>query len=255
MHFIFSGLLKYIHNWLFLNDKGQQAHFFFLLTYILLLLSLIRKYAMKKILLLVLIASGTCCLAQSKDDMTDTRKKNEGFKKIPQKEIRADLASFTMAGIDESVAKGDITKIPFSSVGPDFMTFEGGNIKATVTTAPFVPSKHKLDYDEKYLIKIDRKTYYGDYGSVPKRYVSNVTVIIDKDTVAIPATAYFDLYNLNLSYSEKGKQLSTNGIYKSKDGHRIYLYLFSKDNSGSYEVTWVIQDKQFMRRVLDYGFM
>ena len=210
---------------------------------------------MKVILFYTTLLSVSFCSAQSKDDMTDTRRKNESFIKVPQKEIRADLASFTMAGIDESVAKGAIAKIPFTSLGSDYMLFEGDHIKATVSTAAFEKSRHKLDYDEKYLIKIDRKTYYGDYGHLPLTYIRRVEVIIDKDTVSIPAAAYSDIYNLNLSYSDKKRQLSTNGIYKSKDGHRIYFYLFSKDNAGSYEVTWIIQDKKYMRRVLDYGFM
>ena len=210
---------------------------------------------MKIVTLVIALIYGYSCTAQSNDDMPDTRKKTESFIKIQQKEIRADLASFTMSGIDESVGKGDISKIPFTSVGPNFMTFENDNIKASVTIAPFLKSKHKLDYDEKYLIKIDKKPYYGGYGSIPATTINQVIIIIDKDTVAIPAAAYSDLCNLNLSYSEKGRQLSTNGIYRSRYGNRIYLYLFSKDKSGSYEVTWIIQDKKYVRRVLDYGFM
>ncbi len=80
--------------------------------------------------------------------------------------------------------------------------------------------------------------------------------MIGKDTIDIPAAAYSDLYNLNLTYLDKsGTQRSANGIYRSKDGYRIYLYLFCKDNTGSYEVTWVLQDKKYLRRVVDYGFM
>ncbi len=187
--------------------------------------------------------------------MTDTRKKNEGFLKISQKDIRADMATFTLSGIDESIGKAELPKIPFTSINENTITFTGDNIKASVTTALFNPSKHKLDYDEKYLIKIDKKTYYGGYGSVPKKYISQVTMMIGKDTVVIPPVAYFDLYNLNFTYNDKGAQRSRNGIFRSKDGHRIYLYLLCKDNTGNYEVTWVIQDKKYFRRVLDYGFL
>ena len=210
---------------------------------------------MKLILSALLFAISCSVCAQANDDMTDTRRKNETVAKIQQKDIRGELASFTMAGIDESIGKGDIYKIPFSAAGADFMTFEGDGMKATVTTAPFDPAKHKLDYDEKYLIKIDKKTYYGGYGKVPKNYIKKVTMVIGKDSVAIPPTAYSDLYNLNFSYLNKGIQKSTNGIYRSRDGHRIYLYIFCKDSTGSYEVTWVFIDKKYARRVLDYGFM
>ena len=187
--------------------------------------------------------------------MTYTRKKNESFLKISQKDIRADVATFTLSVIDESIGKADLQKISFTSMGPNFMAFEGEGIKATVTTASFDPTKHKLDYDERYLIKIDKKPYYGGYGSVPKKYISLVTMMIGKDTVVIPSVAYFDLYNLNFTYTDKGAQRTRNGIYRSKDGHKIYLYLLCKDNTGNYEVTWVIQDKKYFRRVLDYGFL
>jgi hypothetical protein len=105
-------------------------------------------------------------------------------------------------------------------------------------------------------VKIDRKYYYGDYGNLPKKQISQIRLMIGKDTIIIPAAAYSDFYNLNLSYEDKtGTQRSANAIYRSNDGRRLYLYLLSKDATGSYEVTWVIQDRKYLRRVVDYGFM
>ena len=37
------------------------------------------------------------------------------------------------------------------------MTFEGDGIKATITTMPFDPSKHKFIYDEKYVTELIKK--------------------------------------------------------------------------------------------------
>lgn len=194
------------------------------------------------------------CQAQN-DDMPDTRRKTEAFARFHYGSLRADLATFTLAGLSESVGAVPLQKIPYTSLNNNSITFEGEGIRAGVTIAPFEPAKHKLQYDDKYLIKIDRRPYYGNYGSVPKTEISVVSVIIGKDTVVIPPIAYSDLYNLNFTYSDKGVQRTTDGVYKSKDGHTIYLYLFSKDNTGSYEVTWIIQDGKYLRRVLDYGFM
>ncbi|MDP4117520.1 MAG: hypothetical protein Q8903_15405 [Bacteroidota bacterium] len=210
---------------------------------------------MKIFFISVCMLYGFSCSAQKYYDYQDTRKKNESFAKLPKTEIRADLATFTLSGIDEAVGKDELQKISFTTFGPDFMNFEGDNIKASIKLLPFDKSKHKLDYDEKYLIRIDRKTYYGNYGNIPKTYIGNITITIDNDSIAIPTAAYADLYNLNLTYMDKGTLRSRNGIYKSKDGHRIYLYLLCKDATGSYEVTWIVQDKKYLRRVLDYGFM
>jgi hypothetical protein len=193
--------------------------------------------------------------AQRFYEYQDTRKKNESFAKLPKAEIRVDLATFTLSGIDEAVGKEELKKIPFTNFGLDYMNFEGDDIKASIKLSPFDPGKHRLDYDEKYLIRIDRKTYYGSYSNIPKTFISKVILTIGGDSVTIPAAAYFDLYNMNLTYTDKGTLRSRNGIYKSIDGHRIYIYLFCKDACGSYEVTWVLQDKNYLRRVLDYGFM
>lgn len=207
---------------------------------------------MKIIFISLLVANGYCCVAQ---DFQDTRKKNESFAKLPRTEIRADLATFTLAGIIDAVGKNELQKISFTFFGDNFMNFEGDSIKASIQLAPFDKSKHRLDYDDKYLIRIDRKTYYGNYGTIPQTDIRHITLIVDNDTVFIPPAAYADIYNLNLTYNDRGTLRSRNAIYKSKDGHRIYLYVFCKDNTGSYEVTWIVQDKKYLRRVLDYGFM
>ena len=210
---------------------------------------------MKAIFFSMCILYGFSSSAQKYYDYQDTRRKNESFARLPKTQIRADLATFTLSGISEAIGKDDLQKISFTTFGPDYMNFEGDDIKASIKLSPFDKSKHRLDFDEKYLIRIDRKTYYGDYGNIPKTYISNITIVVDNDTVAIPPMAYADIYNVNLTYSDKGTLRSRNGIYKSKDGHRIYLYLFCKNATGSYEVTWIVQDKKYLRRVLDYGFM
>ena len=94
-------------------------------------------------------------------------KKMNHLQNCQKHEIRSDLATFTLSGIDEAVGKDELKKIPFTTFGADFMNFEGDNIKASIKLLPFDKSKHRLDYDEKYLIRIDRKTYYGNYGNIP----------------------------------------------------------------------------------------
>jgi len=213
--------------------------------------SQINKYSF----LLMAIFFCSICKAQ---DFTDSRRKTESFARLQPKEVRADVATFALAGISESVNTNQLSKIPYSSFSSDSMVFNGERIKAIVKTAPFDPAKHKLSYYDKYLVRIDRRAYYGNYGNMPKTEISSVIVILGilgNDTVFIPPAAYNDLHNLNLTYTDKGVQRTANAIYTSKDHHRVYLYLFSKDNTGSYEVTWIIQNGKYLRRVLDYGFM
>jgi hypothetical protein len=201
------------------------------------------------------LAAVSLSLACKAQDFSDTRRKTESFAKLQPKELRADVATFALAGISESVNTTPLPKIDYTNYNKDSMVFNGDGIKAIVKIGPFDPAKHKLSYDDKYLVRIDKRTYYGDYGNMPKTDISDVIVTWGSDTVAIPPAAYNDLHNLNFTYLNKGVERTTNAIYKSKDGRRFYLYLFSKDNTGSYEVTWIFQDGRYVRRVLDYGFM
>jgi hypothetical protein len=209
-----------------------------------------------RIVLCVVLASCTFQLAAQDPDFRDYRNKKESFTKIPEKDVRADVASFAIGGIDESIGKLPLTKIGVSKYESNFMSFERDNIKVVITTGRFDPAQHKLTKDGDHIVKIDNKPYYGNYGEMPTNHIQSLTILIDKDTVAIPPTAYTDLCNVSFTYRDKaGTERSNNGIYLSKDNRKVYVYLLNKDGDGGYEVTWVIQDKKFLRRVLDYGMV
>lgn len=209
---------------------------------------------MRLLFLIAFFSIADFCQAQ--DDFPDMRSKKEIFTRITEKDIRSDIASFSMGGLDESVGKLPLRTIPATGSGNDFISFAGENIKVKITAAPFEPAKHKLGYyEEKYLVKIDNKPFFGDYGKMPKTTVGSVTVIVDKDTVVVPPAACSDLCNPVFSITENGVQKSQNKVYVSADGHRIYVYMLKQETGGSYEVTWVIQDKKYVRRVVDFGFL
>jgi len=195
----------------------------------------------------------------AQDDMIpDTRKKNENFVKVRDKEIRGHIATFAIAGIDERMNKEPLTNVvPPVNYGSDFITFEGHDIKVTIRSEPFDPAKHKLTYyNEKYLIKIDNKPYYGHYTQVPQRAISSVTVLVGKDTVAIPPQAYADLYSPSFAYRDgSGTTRTHNRVFLSPDKRTIYIYMLNDETKGKYEVTWVIRDKQYLQRVVDTGLL
>lgn len=213
---------------------------------------------MRRILLLTsLLYVSNISIAQT-DDLPDYRSKRDLFARITDKGIRNDLASFTMAGIDESIGKPQLKTIPIAEYTVNSLSFAENNIQVTITTAPFFASKHKLafyDLEKKYLVKIDYRGYFGDYYKVPQTIIKNIIVLIDKDTVTIPATEYADLYNPVLTFTEGGNEKSNNHVYISANGHRVYIYMLKQEAGGSYEVTWIIQDKKYLKRVVDFGFL
>lgn len=211
---------------------------------------------MRSILFMLLVCSYISCLAQA-EDFPDYRSKKENFSRMQEKDIRSDVASFAFAGIEESIGKLPLKTIPVTDFGKNFMKFEGNQVKVIVTAGTFDKTKHKLTYyDEKHLVKVNNKPFYGSYGKVPLTTIESVIVIVNNDTVPIPAAAVADLYNPSYSYTDaSGVARSHNRVYLSPDNRKIYIYMLNREASGSYEVTWVIQDKKYVRRVVDFGLL
>jgi hypothetical protein len=203
---------------------------------------------------LLLLLSGLSTLAQDLD-YPDFRSKKDNFSKIREQDIRNDVASFALAALDESIGKAQLQTVPVKDFAYNFMSFQSDNIQVTIKTGIFVPTKHKLMLSEQHLLRIDNKPYYGGhYGEVPHTTIESVTVLVGKDTVPIPATAFVDLYDPKFSFNEGGATRTRNAVYLSNDRHTFYIYMLNIDNGGV-EYTFVIRDKQYLRRIVDFGFL
>ncbi|MBN8850698.1 MAG: hypothetical protein BGO55_30655 [Sphingobacteriales bacterium 50-39] len=210
---------------------------------------------MRVLLSCLLFALVTSTLTAQDLDFPDYRSKKDNFAKISDKDIRSDLASFVLAGVDESIGKAPLNSLPVKEVSGNSMTFDDGNIQVTIRTGVFFPSKHKMMYTDKHLLRIDNHPYYGGtYGVAPQTTIESITVVVGKDTVAIPPTAYNDLFDPQFSFNQGGANRSRNGVFPSNDKHTFYIYMLNI-NSGGSEFTWVIRDKQYLRRVVDFGFL
>ncbi|HLZ88291.1 MAG TPA: hypothetical protein VKQ52_13645 [Puia sp.] len=209
---------------------------------------------MRRLIFLSLVLCGLSGMAQDLD-FPDFRNKKDNFSKISDKDVRADVASFALAGVDESIGKAPLTEVPVVDFGPNFIKYSNDNIQVTIKTGVFFPSKHKLMMQEGHLLRIDSKPYYGGIiGQPPHTTIESITVLVGKDTVAIPPTAFFDLYDPKFSFNQNGATRSRNGVFLSNDKHTFYIYLLNIDNKGI-EYTFVIRDKQYLRRVVDWGFL
>ncbi len=215
---------------------------------------------MRILLLISVFLIGNVCLAQD-PDFPDTRNRRESFTKIQDKDMRRDISSFAMAGLDEGVGKQPLRSLKMIGFSNDSMSFEGEGISVKIKAGTFDANKHKLNYytnsetNKKYLTRIDGRPFYGDYGKMPNNTIESITVLFGADTVAIPKEAYADLYNPIFSYNEDGIEKYINNVYLSADGKNVYIYMLKREAGGSYEVTWVIQDGKYVRRVVDFGFL
>lgn len=203
-------------------------------------------------LIVLLFVVSECSFAQ---DIPDYRSNKENVLRMREKDLRGEITSFTFAGIEEAMGKKPLPSIKPASYDSDEIFFKGNDLVVRIKKAPFVKEKAKLDfYDEKHLVKINKKPFYGSFAQVPVSKIDAVTVLYKNDTIQIPPAAYADLYNPSFTYSDNnGSGKSLNSIYLSPTGRNIYIYLLSRNGKNSYEVTWVIQDGKYLRRVLDYN--
>jgi hypothetical protein len=209
---------------------------------------------MRTIFCVILLFLGIVCKAQD-DDMPDLRSKRDNLTKIPEKDIQADVSIFSMAGLDISMGKLPLRSMSITDMNNSFIKFDSDNIHIAVNAIPFNASKHKLQYSDKYLIRIDSRSYFGSYSKIPKMAIQLVSVVVDNDTVAIPPAAYNDLYEPNFTFNQGGTRKSYDAVYFSNDKHTMYIYLLCNDLMGGYEVTWVIRDKRYVRRIVDFNIL
>lgn len=210
---------------------------------------------MKKILILsgALLATTTFVKAQDLD-YPDFRQKKDQWSRMAEKDLKSDLAAFTMAGIEESINKKPFAKLPLRDVNSNSVAYSGEGITVYIQTGRFVPTKHKLFLVEDHLVRIDGKPFYGCYGVTPQTTIDSISVIIGKDTVAIPSVAYKDLYNPSFSFSNDGNEKTRNAVYITPDKKNIYIYMLGMGDRGT-EYTFIIRDRKYARRVLDWGVL
>ena len=189
-------------------------------------------------------------------DIPEYRSRRDNFSKMMEKDIRADLSQFTFAGISESLTKHKLEEVPISSVKENVITFANDDVSVGVTTGNFDASKHKVTwFDNKYAVKLDNHAFWGTENKVPKRTIVSVVAIFGRDTVIVPAAAFVDLYEPHFFYTDaKGGTKTYCNVYRSADKRKYYIYMLNGEGAGRYEVTWVIQDKKYLRRVVDWGF-
>src|SRR5438045_6728679 len=95
---------------------------------------------------LVLLVSLTHWCGAQDDDHPDYRSKKDIFSRIAEKDIRSDIASYSMGGIDESIGKLPLKTVPITALATNSISFANNNIQVTITGGVFDPSKHKFGY-------------------------------------------------------------------------------------------------------------
>ncbi|MBS1744582.1 MAG: hypothetical protein JST21_00285 [Bacteroidetes bacterium] len=209
-----------------------------------------------RIIITIILCSCLHNLYAQYDDLPDYRSKKDNFLKMQEKDIRADVSQFTFGGIAESLTKHRLDAIPLIGAKDDTLVFSNDTTTFQITTGSFDPTQHKITwYDDKYAVKIDNHAFFGTQYTVPKHTITSVIAIIDADTVVVPLSAFADLYEPKFYFTDaNGNKKTYCNVYRSADKRKYYIYMLNGEGNGRYEVTWVIEDKHYLRRVVDWDF-
>jgi len=210
---------------------------------------------MRLIICVLLLNFCSACFAQD-EDIPTYHNKWESFSKLREQDLRSDLATFTLGGLDESMGKQPLANIPVSNYGNNYIEFLEDNIHVKITSSKFEQTKHKFQYYDQYVVRIDNKPFYGVDGQMPEKKIESIAVAVGNDSLQIPLSAFADLYEPRFCGPDagSGKIVCNTRLYVSNDKRKIYIYMLNSSGKGGYEVTWVIEDKKYLRRVIDYGF-
>lgn len=216
---------------------------------------------MKRIAFTFLLVCISAVGLRAQDDLfPDYRSKRDQFKRLTEPTYKNELATFTMGGIDESMGKQPLEKLPLLKANDTEIVFGNDDIKVVIAARPFDPAKNKIQYftgedNKKYAVRINNKAFFGNYGMVPKTELKSIHIVFDEDTVALPKEAFSDIFNPAFYYKENGQSKTRNGVYLSPEGKRIYVYLLQNESgTGSFEATWIIDNRKYVKRVVDFGF-
>lgn len=142
----------------------------------------------------------------------------------------------------------------FANVKPIGLTdasvrFKYDSVCVQLIKSKFLSKQNKLSFNKnngyKFLYRINGKSFFGTDGEIPKYQYDKILITIGKDTLKIPISDYNDLYQPNLH--------STYFTYDVKN-QIFYLCASNGDGAGGYEVVWVFEKGDYIRRYIYNGF-
>lgn len=146
-----------------------------------------------------------------------------------------------------------LQKIKLAVSEPNCSTYKSDSLLLSICRQPFDRSKHHIQYDGRFVSKIDNKHPYGVDGALPKHEIKSIILKIGTTQISIPKSAYQNLFEPSLLPREQAG-LGDLSLYRSKDGKRLYIMMQNSDGAGFYIVTFIIVGKKYYDRKIEDDF-
>lgn len=180
---------------------------------------------------------------------------SESYTDLPEGSIKSEVASFAKsAGRTRQIdsVNNKLTEIKLKRCSNDFVYFESGDM---IALDKLVSIQSKTVTATSNKVPGDKAWGMGD--SFPLTEVLQVRYIHYKYQLILPDSAIAGLFNPKFCISPRknnkiGKTTSSNcRVYQSQDKRRVYIYMLNGEGAQQYEVTWVIEDSKYYKRIVD----
>jgi hypothetical protein len=214
---------------------------------------------------LISISASSAALCQGQNEIKpwEVFSVHEGFHNISDQTIQSEIAFFNIA-VDlqhkpDTFIRTKVNEIPLKACSDSTAKFSDGDIEVQIASKPFHPSDHDITYvdNTKRVGQIDHDQFWGTDQTMPTREIAFVKCRIAKEEITLPTRAITGLYQPNFCTKYKDhiqSSISHCKVFQSQDKTRIYIYMVNSDGGGGYEVTWVIENRHYLMRVVDLGF-
>jgi hypothetical protein len=189
----------------------------------------------------------------------DSKIARESFYSLPEGILKEEISLFAIRGgslADENKLTKSLLTIPLVNSNDSVAEFLRQGLfvrieRTAFSPVDYQPSGHDTANADLYLAK--NHPFLGQSGDFPHTRISLIKVQLHGHEVVIPKLQYRLLLDPNFCLEDPRLNFREcyAFVYSSPDKRRIYLYMRNGDSSASYEVTWVIENGEFLRRVFD----
>ena len=191
--------------------------------------------------------------------IADMKGMQDSFFYLQDSVLRREIGSFNFIGsFLGKGGKAELLRFEVSEFSRDRIILTHDTISVFIGSTTFFPRMHQLEFNKEwnFLYRIDQKPYWGIEGRVPHRRIAGVFLSFDNTNVSIPYRDYRDLFEPNLCRRTSlfGRLVCRSEAFMSEDGRRIYIYMRNGTIPSLYEVTWIIEDGEYIGRVVDFAY-
>lgn len=217
-----------------------------------------------------LFCLATNCFAQRDSVSVQELKSRESFWNLTDTTIRNEIASFNRKGDSikqrASVKQVALIEIPLISCSDTVANFHLKSAYIHLYFSDFDFTDHQISYYPgkglDSVLLIDNQPFWGTNGKLPKRKVRDVFFVLHSHfLVDFPIEAFTGIYEPPLctwNYNPVGKIVHREALaspnlrlFHSTTTNHHYLYLLNGEGENRYEVTWIVEDGRYLRRVVD----